>query len=240
MSRSGTEDAATRERLERLKRALSHRFRDESLLIRALTHSSLGADNNERLEFLGDGLLNFAIASELFARRPAASEGDLTRARARMVREETLAGAARRLKLDEVVRLAPAELKTGGFRRDSTLADALEAIIGAIYLDAGFEVAAAVIRQVLAPDLQSLPEAAALKDPKTRLQEWLQARSRPLPEYRVLREEGPPHQRRFGVQIRLADSGDTLEAEGISRRSAEQQAAERLYARLNSQGTADA
>ncbi len=214
--------------LRNLTTALAYRFKDETLLERALTHRSVGLDNNERLEFLGDALLNFAIGAEIFGARPSAPEGDLSRLRASLVREETLAAAARRLPLAEAVRLGPGELKSGGFRRDSILADALEALIGAVYLDGGVEPAVQLCLHLLAPELQDLPDAGSLKDPKTRLQEVLQAASRPLPEYTVLREEGPAHRRNFSVQCRLTDSSDEVEAEGHSRRVAEQQAAERM------------
>lgn len=223
---------------ERLQRALDYHFNDVGLLERALTHRSFGHDNNERLEFLGDGVLNLAIGAELFRIRPKAPEGDLSRLRASLVREETLATVARRLPLADAVRLGAGELRTGGFRRDSTLADALEAIIGAVYLDGGFEPAAALCRRLLATEIAQLPDAGSLKDPKTRLQEYLQAESRPLPEYTVLREEGPAHRRHFSVRCRLGDSDEHIDADGSSRRNAEQQAAERMLARLTARRTA--
>lgn len=219
----------------RLCRALGYRFIDENHLLQALTHRSFGADNNERLEFLGDALLNLAIGAEVFRLRPKATEGDMSRLRASLVREETLANVARRLPLADAVRLGPGELRSGGFRRNSILADALEAVIGAVFLDGGHEPAAALCRRLLEPELTELPAAGSLKDPKTRLQEALQAVPRPLPEYTVLREEGPPHRRRFSVRCRLPDSGEEVEAEGLSRRGAEQQAAERMLAQLQNQ-----
>lgn len=232
MSGRESESGAEAARGERLVRALGYRFNDASLLQRALTHRSHGSDNNERLEFLGDALLNFAIGAEIFRVRPAAPEGDLSRLRASLVREETLAIAARRLPLADAVRLGSGELKSGGFRRDSILADAFEAIIGAVYLDGGIEPAVQLCVRLLEPELQNMPDAGSLKDPKTRLQEFLQASSRPLPEYLVLREEGPAHRRHFSVQCRLPDSDEQVEAEGASRRNAEQQAAERMLERL--------
>ncbi len=238
MTRQDLDTSADADRRERLARALAYRFNDETLLVRALTHRSFGHENNERLEFLGDGLLNLAVGAELYRIRPKAAEGDLSRLRASLVREETLAQAARRLPLSEVVRLGTGELRSGGFRRDSILADAVEAIIGAVYLDGGFEPAAALCLRLLAPELAALPDAGSLKDPKTRLQEFLQADSRPLPEYTVLREEGPAHRRHFSVSCRLGDSGDQVEAEGGSRRNAEQQAAERMLALLQSRHSA--
>ncbi|MDP3293814.1 MAG: ribonuclease III [Nevskia sp.] len=209
----------------RLCAALGYQFLDAALLQRALTHRSFGVDHNERLEFLGDALLNFAIAAEIFRLRPKAPEGDLSRLRASIVREETLAAAARRLPLSDVIRLGSGELRTGGFRRDSTLADVLEALIGAVYLDGGTEPAHALCLKLLAPELEALPEAGSLKDYKTRLQEVLQAESRPLPEYTVLSEDGPAHRRNFAVRCLLPDSGQIMEAEAHSRRIAEQRAA---------------
>jgi ribonuclease-3 len=215
-----------------LLRDLGHAFGDGTLLERALTHRSAGPDNNERLEFLGDALLNLAIADELFRSHPRAPEGDLSRLRASLVREPTLAAAARRIKLGESIRLGQGELRSGGFRRDSILADGLEALIGAVYLDAGFEAAIALCRRLLAPELATLPDAGSLKDAKTQLQEWLQAIPRPLPEYTVLREEGPAHRRQFTVRCRLIDDDMAIEADGNSRRAAEQTAADRMLRSL--------
>ncbi len=229
---------ADQERRQRLQRLLGYPFKDEALLQRALTHRSFGHDNNERLEFLGDALLNFAIGAELYRLRPKAAEGDLSRLRASLVREETLAQAARRLPLAEVVRLGSGELKSGGFRRDSIQADAFEAIVGAVYLDGGIEPAVALCLRLLAPELLQMPDAGSLKDPKTRLQEALQSESRPLPEYTVLSEAGPAHRRHFKVCCRLADSSEQVEAEGGSRRNAEQHAAERMLALLQSRRSA--
>lgn len=215
-------DAAARERLQA---AIGYRFVDASLLLRALTHSSLGAANNERLEFLGDALLNFTIAAEVYRLRPKASEGDLTRLRASMVREETLVIAARRLPLLDALRFSVGALRTGGFRRESTLADAFEALLGAVYLDGGLETAQALCLKLLAPELASLPESGSVKDAKTRLQEALQAEGRPLPEYAVLREEGSTQQRRITARCQLLDAPLATEAEAHSRRIAEQRAA---------------
>ena len=216
------------EDLARLQRALGYRFQDEGALRRALTHRSVGHDNYERLEFLGDGLLNFVVGATLYQHRPKAAEGDLSRLRATLVREETLAVVARRIELGEVVNLGPGELKSGGFRRDSILADALEAVIGAAYLDGGFEAARDLCLRLLANELEHLPDPGSLKDAKTRLQEHLQAAGRPLPEYVVLSEEGPPHRRSFLVRCRLPDDGRESAGEGASRKFAEQQSAERM------------
>lgn len=217
---------------ERLERLLGHTFRDPALLLQALTHRSLGAQNNERLEYLGDGLLNFLVGAALYGLKPRADEGALSRLRASLVCEESLARLARQLDLGDELRLGESELKSGGYTRDSILADAFEAIIGAIYLDAGFEVAQTVCLRQFAPMLENLPDAETLKDSKTRLQEWLQARSRPLPRYEVLAESGPAHARRFAVRCQLSDALVTTEAEGSSRRSAEQDAAQKMIEQL--------
>jgi len=224
------------EDLARLQRALGYRFQDESALLRALTHRSAGHDNNERLEFLGDALLNFVIGEAVFLRLPKAAEGDLSRMRAMLVREETLAVVARRIELGEVVRLGSGELKSGGFRRDSILADGLEALIGAVYLEGGFAAGRDLCLRLFAPELDHLPDPGTLKDSKTRLQEHLQAAGRPLPEYTVLNEEGPPHRRSFRIRCRLADDGSESTGEGASRKFAEQQSAERMLHNLIESG----
>ncbi|MEW6166552.1 MAG: ribonuclease III [Pseudomonadota bacterium] len=218
--------------LDSLQQQLGYRFADRALLTLALSHRSLGARSNERLEFLGDALLNFVAAEALYAAKPAADEGALSRLRASLVREESLARLARDLDLGSAIRLGESELKSGGFRRDSILADALEAVLGAIHLDGGFAAAQAASRRLLQPLLDGLPDAEQLKDPKTRLQEWLQARGRPLPRYEVLGEEGPAHARRFRVRCLLTDSDMYTDAQAGSRRGAEQQAAEALLQQL--------
>lgn len=216
----------------RLSRALGHEFRDARLLDQALTHRSLGATNNERLEFLGDGLLNFVAGAALYERKPKEDEGPLSRLRASLVREESLAKIARDLNLGDVLKLGESELKSGGFRRDSILADALEALLGAVYLDAGFEAARAVTLKLLAPLLDNLPDPQSLKDPKTLLQEFLQGGSRPLPQYEILSESGPPHRREFLVRCSVSDADDVAEASGASRRIAEQRAAEQMLNKI--------
>lgn len=223
------------EALPSVERALGYRFRDAALLERALTHRSHDAANNERLEFLGDALLNFVIAEALFLARPRAEEGALSRLRSSLVREETLASLARSLALGDRLRLGEGELKSGGWRRASVLADAFEALIGAVYLDGGFEAAREVALNQFSALLGDLPDPETLKDPKTRLQEWLQARTRPLPAYEVLSESGPPHRRVFLVRCRLADDVAVSEAAGASRRGAEQAAAERMLRRLGAE-----
>ncbi len=210
---------------------IPYRFSDPSLLGEALTHRSHSGSNNERLEFLGDAILNFVIADRLFRLRPGDNEGSLSRLRSRVVRGETLARVAKRLKLGDHLRMGEGELKSGGYLRDSILADSLEAVLGAIYLDGGFESAAGVIRAVFDPVVKDLPDAETLKDPKTRLQEWLQARGRPLPVYELVGEEGAEHAKRFHVSCRLEDSDMAATAIGTSRRKAEQAAADELLAR---------
>lgn len=220
--------------MARLQKRIAYRFNDPALLELALSHRSLGGRNNERLEFLGDALINFVAASALYTAKPLAEEGAMSRLRASLVREESLAALARDLDLGAVVRLGESELKSGGFRRDSILADAFEALLGAVYLDGGFEAARDAATALFQPLLDNLPDAEQLKDPKTRLQEWLQGRARPLPRYEVLSEEGPPHARRFSVCCSLIDSDERTEAEASSRRGAEQQAAAALLSQLES------
>ena len=221
----------------RLSRVLGYQFRNADLFAQALTHRSLGATNNERLEFLGDGLINFVAGAALYALRPKDEEGSLSRLRASLVREETLAKIARDLNLGDVLKLGESELKSGGFRRDSILADGLEALIGAIYLDSDFETARAVVLGLFASFLQNLPDPETLKDAKTRLQEWLQAQARPLPCYEILSESGPPHRREFVVRCTLTDSTNEVEAKGLSRRLAEQRAAEQMLQTITTKVT---
>jgi len=214
--------------LDRLTRQLGYTFRDPQLLARALTHRSAGAANNERLEFLGDGLINFVVGEALFQARTAAEEGDLSRWRASLVCEESLARLADRLKLGDVLILGSGELKSGGFRRASILADTLEAVLGAVYLDGGFAPARETCLRLMQELLDQLPDAASLKDSKTRLQEFLQGRARPLPLYELLSAEGPPHEQWFTVRCRLADGAEGTEGRAGSRRGAEQEAAEKM------------
>jgi len=218
--------------LKALERVLGYRFESAELLQQAVTHRSAAGANNERLEFLGDSLVNFVVAEALYRARPRAEEGALSRLRASLVREETLAELARKLALGDHLRLGEGELRSGGWRRDSVLADAFEAVMGAVLLDAGFERAKVVCMTHFGPLMQHLPDPESLKDPKTRLQEWLQAANRPLPIYEVLEESGPPHRRRFVVQVSLGDADQTEKAEGTSRRGAQQAAADRLLQRL--------
>ena len=207
---------------------LGHQFRDAALLEAALTHRSAGRRNYERLEFVGDAVLNFAVAALLYREFPDADEGDLSRYRAALVSGESLAEAAMGLGLGDQLRLGSGELKTGGFRRSSILSDALEAIFGAIYLDGGLETARAVIESVFSGRVAALPEARDLKDPKTRLQEWLQGRGERLPAYAVDEMSGEPHEHWFVASCEVAGYGLRELGEGSSRRRAEQAAAQRV------------
>ncbi|MGO1541363.1 MAG: ribonuclease III [Luteimonas sp.] len=209
-----------------------HRFADQGLLARALTHRSAGAPHNERLEFLGDALLGMIAAEALFGRWPKADEGAMTRARAELVRESTLARIARRLDLGPKLMLGPGEMKSGGHRRDSILSDALEAVIAAIYLDAGLDACRDAVLHWLEPELEALAVGKVGKDPKTRLQEWLQARQHPLPGYELLGESGSDHEKVFRVRCSVSEPEAVAEGEGSSRRAAEQQAAEKVLAAL--------
>ena len=204
---------------------IDYRFKDPSLLREALTHRSAGAGNYERLEFLGDSVLNLVVAMRLYERHPDAPDGDLSRMRARLVRGATLSDVAAGLGLGQQVRLGEGELKSGGFRRSSILADALEAVLGAVFIDGGYAACRHVVLDLFDPLIERLPDAEALKDAKTRLQEWLQARGRPLPSYRLEREEGADHAKKFHVAVSLQDDGAQMVAEGSSRRKAEQAAA---------------
>lgn len=211
---------------------IDYRFDDPQLLRSALTHRSAGSVNNERLEFLGDSVLNTVVAMRLFALHPAAQEGDLSRMRARLVRGTTLSEVASSIGLGREIRLGEGELKSGGFRRASILADAFEALLGAIFIDGGYDACRAVILRLFDPLIAALPAAEELKDAKTRLQEWLQARGRPLPDYSLLREEGADHAKKFFVSCELTDDGTLAEASGRSRRKAEQAAAALLLQML--------
>lgn len=211
---------------------IGHRFSDPALLQQALTHRSAGSPHNERLEFLGDGVVNLIAAEALYLRWPKADEGALTRARAELVRESSLAAIARRLQLGERLVLGPGELKSGGFRRDSILADALEAVVAAIYLDAGWEACRRVVLPWFEESLAALPVGKPEKDPKTRLQEWLQARQHPLPVYELIAEEGEEHAKVFRARCTLSEPPVVTEGSGTSRRLAEQAAAAAALERL--------
>lgn len=217
---------------QRLQQALGHTFARQDLLLQALTHRSYAAANNERLEFLGDSVLNCTVARALYDAFPDLPEGSLSRLRANLVRQETLADIAVQLRLGDVLRLGEGELKSGGFRRPSILADALESLFGAIFLDAGFDAAAGVVRGLFDPLVAKIDPKASGKDPKTQLQELLQSRRLPLPEYRLLSTEGEAHDQSFVVECVLAKPALNTRGVGKSRRAAEQEAARAACAQL--------
>jgi len=212
--------------LTKLSRVLDYHFRDETLLQTALTHSSYGQGHNERLEFLGDSILGWVIAEALYQRFPHAREGQLSRLRAGLVKGVTLAEIARELGLGDYLRLGQGEMKSGGFRRDSTLADAFEAIIGAIFLDSDITTCQQRVLNLFDSRLQSLSLEDTLKDPKTLLQEYLQSRKQALPSYRILSTSGKEHEQVFKVACDVDLLDKAVEASGTSRRYAEQAAAQ--------------
>jgi ribonuclease-3 len=217
--------------MRRLQQRLGYTFTDPDLLIRALSHRSIGASNNERLEFLGDALLGFEVADRLYHQSREADEGQLSRMRAHLVKRETLAAIARELELGDLLRLGPGELRSGGQSRDSILADAIEAIIAAVYLDGGIERARQLVRRLLGERLSNPTSDIQRKDAKTALQEYLQSLGKPLPHYEVLSIEGEPHAQSFRVLCSTDLAGDTF-GEAGSRRKAEQQAAREMLTRL--------
>ena len=208
-----------------LDKTLHYRFSDPGLFGQAPTHRSVTGKNNERLEFLGDAVLDLVISEEICRMRPDAPEGDLTRLRASLVKDSSLANLATDLGLGDHLILASGERKTGGHRRQSILADALEAIFGAVYIDGGFAQAKEVIAKVFAERLQSLPDVDDLRDPKTRLQEWLQARKMDLPAYELVDVSGADHEQRFVASCTVEALSQKTEGEASSRRKAEQKAA---------------
>ena len=211
---------------EPLRLKLDYTFRQPELLRQALTHRSFGTPHNERMEFVGDAVLNCVVGTTLYERFPALPEGDLSRVRAGLVNGDTLARVARQLGLGTVIRLGEGEIRNGGAQRPSILADALEALFGAVYLDGGFEAARNVIVTCYADILRGIDPGMVGKDPKTRLQEWLQARRLPVPEYVVTATCGEPHEQRFTVECRIPRLTIVATGEGSSRRAAEQAAAE--------------
>ncbi len=216
-------------RTEELENKLGYSFRDTRLLTQALTHRSYGTPHNERLEFLGDSVLNCAVARLLFDRFQRLPEGDLSRVRANLVNQQALFEIADRLRLGEHVLLGEGELKSGGFRRPSILADALEAIFGAVFLDGGFAAAESVIRQLFESAVAATDPAAVAKDPKTRLQEYLQGRRLALPQYSVVGVAGEAHEQVFRVECLVPELDIRSFGEGSSRRAAEQSAAKAAY-----------
>lgn len=214
---------------------LAYQFRNPDLLEEALTHCSLGGGNNERLEYLGDAILGFLIAEILFTRFPRHDEGALTRMRSSLVKRETLAGVAREVGVGPHIRLGIGERKSGGWRRDSILANSLEAIIGAVYLDSDIETCRYFINHLYASRLASLTPEPPAKDPKTRLQEFLQARGRQLPTYEVINEFGEAHEREFVVNCLIKGVDEEFKASGRSKREAEQSAASYALQALESE-----
>ncbi|MFT3817610.1 MAG: ribonuclease III [Rubrivivax sp.] len=219
-------------RLDALQQRLGHRFSQPRLLTRALTHRSGSAEHNERLEFLGDAVLNLAVSGLLYERFSGSDEGDLTRVRAHLVREESLHRLALQLGLPEVLRLSDGEQRGGGAQRPSILADALEAIIGAVYLDGGFEPARGLVQRLLGELIGGSEVDAWSKDAKTELQEWLQARRIAVPAYRITATRGQAHAQTFEVECAVAALGMVEKGEGKSRRAAEQEAARRMLEAL--------
>ncbi len=213
--------------LKKLSKKLGYDFQDESLLQAALSHRSIRGKNNERLEFLGDAILNFIIASSLYAQCPHAKEGDLSRLRAGLVNGEMLAEIAQEFTLGDYLRLGPGELKSGGARRKSILADALEAIIGAIYLDSNMQTCQERVLIWFHTRLQEVSQSGTQKDAKTQLQEFLQAHKAQLPMYSVLSIDGQAHKQIFHVRCEVEGSTFSTEGSGSSRRSAEQIAAQK-------------
>jgi ribonuclease-3 len=226
-------------RLDALQQRLGYRFTQPALLTRALTHRSAGADHNERLEFLGDAVLQTAVSALLYERFAGSDEGDLTRVRAHLVREDSLHRLALALGLPEVLRLSEGEARGGGAQRPSILADALEALIGAAYLDGGFAPAQAMVRNLFGETIATTEVDSWSKDAKTELQEWLQARKLSVPSYRIVATRGQAHAQTFDVQCVVAALGLTEHGEGKSRRIAEQEAARRMLGALKASDRPD-
>lgn len=219
--------------ISKLETKLGYQFNNAELIHLALTHRSASGKHNERLEFLGDSILSFVIADELYHRFPKINEGDMSRMRATLVRGNTLAELGREFQLGDYLKLGPGELKSGGFRRDSILADAVEAIIGAVYLDSDIEVARKIILSWYASRLDAIEPGVSQKDPKTRLQEFLQGRRKPLPVYTVTKIKGEAHNQEFTVSCEIAGAEQPVIGMGTSRRKAEQSAAEAALETLN-------
>lgn len=217
-----------------LQERLQHQFANPGLLGRALTHRSFSSDHNERLEFLGDSVLNLAVAALLYGKLKTMPEGELSRVRANLVKQDTLHGLAVELKLAEVIRLGEGEARSGGHRRPSILADALEAIIGAVHLDAGYAAAEALVHRLYRNIEINPGMAASAKDPKTELQEWLQGRRMKLPTYRVAGTLGAAHKQTFNVECEVPELGVTERGIGASRRAGEQAAAAAMLLTLKS------
>jgi ribonuclease-3 len=225
------------EALTALQVRLQHRYSEAHLLLRSVTHRSFSIDHNERLEFLGDSVLNLAVADLLFQRLSALPEGDLSRVRANLVKQDTLHRLAVELGLPEVIRLGEGEARSGGQKRPSILADALEAIIGAVYLDAGFAAAQSLVQRLFQA-VEINPEMQAIgKDPKTELQEWLQARKMSLPLYRVVGTLGAAHKQTFDVECEVIELNFSERGIGASRRAGEQAAASAMLQTIKAKTT---
>ena len=221
--------------VQEIHKIIGYRFGSEELLDRALTHRSAAGPNNERLEFLGDSVLGLLVAAELFRRFPSSDEGSLTRCRARLVRQETLAAVSRKIGLGSLVVLGEGAARSGGADRSSILADVMEAVIGAVYLEGGLSSAETVVESLLREEWESIDPVLLLKDPKTELQEELQRLGRPLPRYLVTETRGAPHKREFVVECVLDDPFDSFFGKGASHQKAEQNAAELALQNLRSQ-----
>lgn len=221
---------------DRLQRTLGYTFSDPALLVLALAHRSVGSNNNERLEFLGDSIVNHIIAEALYKQFPGAREGELSRMRASLVKGETLAEIARELELGQYLKLGSGEKKSGGHRRGSILADALEAVAGAILLDSNVDVCRSTLLPFFEHRLAQLNESSSHKDAKTRLQEFLQGRGRPLPEYELVHVSGDDHNQVFRIACKVQKPRLTVEGVGGSRRKAEQAAAQAALLELESDG----
>ena len=232
MARKAARGAEPPKDLAELERKVGHAFADPALAGQALTHRSFGTPHNERLEFLGDSLLNCAVATLLYERFPKLPEGDLSRLRAGLVNQSSLSEVATTLGLGERLRLGEGELKSGGFRRPSILADAVEALLGAVYLDAGFEAVRKSVALLLQAKLEAAQGAPVNKDPKTELQEHLQGRKLQLPRYTVMKTEGEAHDQTFTVDCVVDDLGLKATGQGASRRAAEQAAAEGVLVQI--------
>jgi len=213
--------------IARISRNFGYQFNNTSLLEQALTHRSSGKNNNERLEYLGDAILGFVIAELLYKKFPTASEGVLTRLRATLVRKETLAKLSKEMELGQFILLGSGEKKSGGWRRDSILANTLEALIGAMYLDSGHDTCRKYISELYQEQLADLSQDELAKDPKTELQEYLQAQKKTLPVYQVITENGEAHARTFTVECQIDGLDSVFVADGKSKRSAEQSAAKK-------------
>jgi ribonuclease-3 len=222
-----------------LRERLRYDFRDPALLRHALTHRSFGASHNERLEFVGDAVLNCVVGAELYHRFPSLPEGDQSRVRASLVNEDTLARVARQVDLGGEIRLGEGEQRSGGADRASILADALEAVFGAVFIDGGYDAARGVILDCFGEVLSRANPSALGKDPKTRLQEWLQARKLPVPEYAVVATTGEAHAQVFDVECRIPSLSMATSGRGSSRRQAEQAAADLALSRVEAGGNGD-